>query len=111
MMKPTILAACAATLALAACAKNPDSIAPVSLGNAYQSLDCETAANELRTSIANLENLSATQRAAVAGDAVAVLLIGVPTSSLVGNNKEGAIAAEKGKIEALRARLASCSSK
>ena len=75
MMKPTILAACAA-LALAACAKNPDSIAPVSLGNAYQALDCATAANELRTSIANLENLSATQRAAVAGDAVAATSCG-----------------------------------
>lgn len=107
MMKPTILAASAA-LALAACAKNPDSIAPVSLGNAYQALDCATAINELRASISNLEALSSAQRGAVAGDAIGVLLIGVPTSSLTGGNKEGAIAAEKGKIEALRARLASC---
>jgi hypothetical protein len=44
----------------------------------------------------------------VAGDAVGVLLIGVPVSSLTGGDVSGQIALEKGKIAALDARLLSC---
>jgi hypothetical protein len=44
----------------------------------------------------------------VAGDAVGVLLIGVPVSSLTGGDVSGQIALEKGKIAALDARLLGC---
>ena len=55
-----------------------------------------------------LSTLSVQQNNAVAGDAVGVFLIGVPVSSLSGGDKAGEIAATKGKIIALEARLASC---
>jgi hypothetical protein len=55
-----------------------------------------------------LASLSAAQQSAVTGDAVGVFLIGVPMSSLSGGDKEGAIAASKGKILALEARLVTC---
>jgi hypothetical protein len=44
----------------------------------------------------------------IIGDAVGVLLIGVPISSLSGSDKEGLIAASKGKIIAMETRLRSC---
>ena len=45
---------------------------------------------------------------AVTGDAVGVFLVGVPISSVTGGNKEGQIAASKGKVDALQARLLTC---
>lgn len=47
-------------------------------------------------------------RGAVAGDAIGVLLIGVPTSSPTGANKAGLIGVSKDKIAALEARVVSC---
>lgn len=93
---------------MAACAASPDSIAPVSLGNAFAGYDCRAAAADLATERQNLAALEGKQRGAVAGDAIGVFLIGVPVSSLTGGNKAGDIGAAKGKILALEARLASC---
>lgn len=102
-------AACtAAALLLAACAKNPESIAPVSMGNAYAGIDCATAASNRTTAQTMLASLESQQRSAVAGDAVGVFLIGVPLSSLTGGDKAGLIATEKGKILALDSRLQAC---
>lgn len=101
------LAALAAA-GIAACAKSPDAIAPVSMGSAYAGLSCQQAAADLRAERAALAALEGKQRGAVAGDAVGVFLIGVPMSSLSGGNVEGQIAASKGKVMALDARLASC---
>jgi hypothetical protein len=42
------------------------------------------------------------------GDAIGVFLIGVPVSSLSGGDKEGLIAAAKGKELALQNRLLGC---
>ena len=104
----TLIAVSAAALSLAACAKSPDAIAPVSMGNAFAGMHCQQAANDLRAERATLAALEGKQRGAVAGDAVGVFLIGVPVSSLTGGNVEGQLAASKGKVLALEARVASC---
>ena len=104
----TALTLTAAALALSACAKSPDSIAPVSMGNAYAGVSCQQAADQLRAERATLAALEGKQRGAVAGDAIGVFLVGIPVSSLTGGNVEGQIAASKGKALALEARLAGC---
>jgi hypothetical protein len=94
--------------AIAACAASPGSIAPVSMGNAYAAHDCRTVGADLANERAKLTALEGAQRGAAAGDAIGVFLIGVPVSSLTGNDKEGEIAASKGKVLALEARAGSC---
>jgi len=97
------------TLALlSACAQSPDAIAPVSMGNAFAAMTCQDARNELTAESATLAALSAAQQSAVTGDVIGVVLIGVPTSSLMGGDKAGLIAFSKGKIIALQLRLAGC---
>lgn len=97
------LTAAVAALALSACAPRP-----VSLGNAYVNHDCRAAVSELNAERQSLVALSQAQSNAATGDAIGVFLIGVPTSSLTGGNKAGDIAASKGKILALEARVAAC---
>lgn len=106
-MKPFILLAVAA-VTVAACAKNPDSIAPVSMGNAFQSTSCVQAQRMLNQERETLAAVEQKQRNAATGDAVGVFLIGVPMSSLTGNDREGEIATTKGKVLALENRLTSC---
>jgi hypothetical protein len=49
----------------------------------------------------DLENLSAAQKNAASGDAMGVFLLGLPLSSMSGNDKEALIAVAKGKIQAI----------
>lgn len=107
-MNRTFLALAAATLSLAACAKSPGSIAPVSMGNAFAGVTCQQASTQLSAERQALAALEGKQRGAVVGDAIGVFLIAVPVSSLTGGNVEGQIGASKGKALALEARLASC---
>lgn len=93
---------------IAACAKSPSSIAPVSMGNAFAATTCGSAQSTLNAERQRLASLESAQRSAVAGDAVGVFLIGVPVSSLAGGDKAGDIATSKGKIIALENRLAGC---
>lgn len=95
-------------LLAAACAQSPGSIKPVNMGNAFAAVDCTTAAAEHRQEKAVLADLEDKQRGAAMGDAIGVLLLGVPTASLTGGDKAGDISASKGKLLALEARLASC---
>jgi len=97
-----------AALGLAACAKSPESIAPVSMGNAFQSTSCSQAHAMLQTERQQLAALSSQQRSAVTGDAIGVFLIGVPTSSLTGGDVAGELGATKGKVVALENRLMRC---
>ena len=106
MLKTPIIAA--AALSLAACAQSPSSIAPVSMGNAYSTLDCRQAAVDLNAERQTLAALEGKQKGAVAGDAVSVFLIGVPVASLTGGDVSGHIATSKGKVLALEARTQSC---
>lgn len=106
-MTKTLSALLAAAL-LAGCAASPESIQPVSMGNAYAGLSCAAASAELATERQRLNAFEAAQRSAAAGDALGVFLIGVPVSSLSGGDQAGAIAASKGKVLALEARVRAC---
>lgn len=106
-MKKITLITCAA-LALSACAKKPDAIVPISMGDVFENTSCNSAQTQLNEERATLASLSAAQESAANGDALGVFLIGVPWSSLSGNDKEGLIAASKGKVIALENRLTRC---
>ena len=106
---PMMLLCGAVLIAVSACAKNPDAIAPVTMSsNAYDRLSCQEAIAQRTRVDSELTTLSAQQRGAVTGDAIGVFLIGVPMSSLTGGDKEGLIAARKGEKLALDARLMNC---
>lgn len=108
MMNRTTAAALVCLAGLSACAKSPSAIPPVSMGNAFANTSCAQARAHLTAEQANLGSLSAAQKSAVAGDAIGVFLIGVPVSSLSGNDRAGDIGASKGKVIALESRLQSC---
>lgn len=97
-----------AVLTIAACAKSPDSIAPVSMGNSFSELSCQSASTYLSAERRTLAELEDKQRGAATGDAIGVFMIGLPVSSMTGGDVEGDIATSKGKILSLEARLASC---
>ncbi len=101
--------ALAAAVALTACAQSPDAIAPVAMpAGMFSGTSCVDARSEQASTAARLAALSAQQQSAVTGDALGVILIGVPVSSLAGGDKAGLIATEKGQLLALDARLAGC---
>lgn len=94
---------------IAACAQSPESIAPAAMpGGMYSHLSCADARTEYRALATQRAALESSQRAAVAGDAIGVFLIGVPTSSLAGGDKAGDLATVKGQQIALEARLGRC---
>jgi len=93
---------------VAACAQSPGSITPTDVGNPYASVSCTEARNTLATETAKLDALTQKQKNAVAGDAIGVFLIGVPVSSLSGNDVAGEISVSKGKILSLESRVANC---
>lgn len=95
-------------LAVAACAQQPASIVPVSMGDAYANVSCSKAKQLYLKESAKVPTLIAAQKQAVSGDAMGVFLLGVPVSSLSGADVEGEIAATKGKLLALGARLEAC---
>lgn len=101
-MKILVLVTLTLGLAVSACAKRPDAIVPVDIPMAaYSNLSCQGLAHELSRERANLAVLSKQQNEAATGDAVGVFLIGVPTSSTFGGNKEGHVAVSKGKVNAI----------
>ncbi|MFK7764935.1 MAG: hypothetical protein AB8B62_16855 [Roseobacter sp.] len=95
-------------LVLSACAKSPDAIAPVSMGNAFASVSCTQARGQLLQEQQTLLALEKKQRNAQVGDAIGVFLLLVPVSSVAGNDVEGKLATSKGKVLALEHRLLTC---
>lgn len=93
---------------LSACAQSPAAIAPIPMGTVYDGMSCAAASQALTREQANLAALSTQQNNAVTGDAIGVFLIGVPVSSLSGNDVAGAIGVSKGRIVAFQNRLAVC---
>ena len=92
----------AAVVLVSACAKNPDNISAADIGSAtYKNYSCSLLANERLTLNQNLENLSAQQRQAASSDAWGVFLVGLPVSSMSGNDKEADISIVKGQIQAI----------
>jgi hypothetical protein len=100
--------ALAMILAMTACAQSPDSIVPVAMGGAFDGLSCNDAAQMLANEQVTLAALEQRQRNAATGDAIGVFLLLIPISSLTGNDVTGEIAASKGKVLALGARMARC---
>ena len=87
---------------LSACAKAPENIAAVEIGgDAYSRYSCGQLKAENLRMAQELENLSAAQKNAASGDAIGVLLLGLPVSSMSGNDKETNIAIAKGRIQAM----------
>lgn len=106
----TTFATIAALALVTACAQSPDAIAPVSMGGVFDALPCAQARAMLASDTQTLAVLDAQQRSAMAGDAIGVFLIGIPTSSLTGGDVAGQIGATKGKVLALQARVSVCGS-
>ncbi len=93
---------------LSACAKGPEAIVPVSMGNAFVAMPCTQAEKHLVDERATLTALEQKQRNTQVGDAIGVFLVLVPLSSVTGNDVEGEIATSKGKVIALEQRLLTC---
>ncbi len=106
-MKKLGIAMCGLAL-VSACAQQPASITPVSMGDTYDGVSCTRASELYKQEAAKVPTLVAAQKKAVTGDALGVFLVGVPVSSLSGGDLEGEIAATKGKLIALAGRLDAC---
>ncbi|MCG6122059.1 MAG: hypothetical protein MEP57_05055 [Microvirga sp.] len=102
-MKSFAIVFCAAGLALAACAKHPDSIAPSYVSEVgYQSWSCAQLGEETQRLSSALAAASTRQEQARSNDVMGVILIGLPVSSLSGDNIAPEIARLKGEQEAVR---------
>ncbi|WP_420396867.1 hypothetical protein [Nioella sp.] len=97
-----LLVIAAATAVVSGCAQQPENIAAVEVGgDAYATLNCRQLAAEELTVSQRLENLSADQRRAANGDAMGVFLLGLPVSSMSGNDREAEIAVARGQLQAI----------
>lgn len=98
-----------ALLALSACAPGPNAIAPVPApAGVYDRLSCSQARAQRQAIQAGVTQLETEQRAAATGDAIGVFLVLVPVSTITGGNKAGLLGTEKGKLQAIDARLMNC---
>lgn len=94
-----------AAFIVAGCAKSPESIAPAYVSQLnYQNLTCQQLAEENARLTQALAVASKQQQNARTNDTVGVILLGLPVSSLSGDNIAPQIADEKGQIEAIRQR-------
>ncbi|MGB2355681.1 MAG: hypothetical protein ACPH69_05850 [Planktomarina sp.] len=98
----TKITLCLMVLGLAACAKRPDSIAAIQMdGDQYKAMSCKKLAQTKSSTQSKLDAMSADQNSAATKDAWGVFLIGLPASSLMGGDREAAIAVAKGQIDAI----------
>jgi hypothetical protein len=108
-MKRTALFFAAAALVLSACAPGPNAVAPAAMpAGLYDNLTCAQARAERVASAKREAALTDRQRSAATGDAVGVLLIGLPVSSMTGDDVQDQLATERGRLIALDARLMRC---
>ena len=92
----------AGMILLSSCAKKPEEIPAVDVGGSmYDNQSCQTLASERIKVSQELENTSAQQSSAAKSDFWGVFWIGLPVSSMGGNDKEAAVALAKGKIQAI----------
>jgi hypothetical protein len=88
---------------VSACAKSPDSIAPAYISEVgYHNWSCAQLAEESARLSTALASASVQQENARTTDTVGVILIGLPVSSLSGDNIAPEIARLKGETEAVR---------
>lgn len=98
-MKRTLLAL---ALILGGCASSPETITASYVSPIlYRNLSCDQLAEEGHRLLAAYQVAAAKQNQAVTGDAVGVLLIGLPLSSMTGNNVAPEVAKIKGEHEAV----------
>lgn len=91
---------------LTACAQQPDRIAAIEVaGDPYRGYSCSQLSAEKLKISQELEAASADQKKAANGDAWGVFLLGLPVSSMSGNDKEAAIAVAKGRVNELDQKL------
>jgi hypothetical protein len=91
-----------AAIALAGCAKSPESIAPAYVSDlAYRSVSCSDLSIEYQRVSAALAQASTQQQQARGNDTVGIILLGLPVSSLSGDNIAPQIAQLKGEQDAI----------
>lgn len=97
-----VIAVVASALTIAACAKAPESIAPAYVSEvSYQGYSCAQLGEESARLNAALAQASVRQNNARSGDAVGIILIGLPVASMSGDNIAPEIARLKGEQEAV----------
>jgi hypothetical protein len=100
VLRATLAVSC---LGLAACAKSPASIAPAYISEMpYMNYSCQQLGEEEARLSKAYANAAKQQEAARRGDTVGVIFLGLPTSSLSGDNIAPEIARLKGEQEAIR---------
>lgn len=102
MKSSMLLAATAAVIVVAGCAKRPETIAPAYVSTLpYQNLSCGQLAEEMARVNAAYTTAAQAQNDAATGDAWGVFLLGMPTSTLSGANVAAQVASLKGQQDAL----------
>jgi hypothetical protein len=100
---PVSLFCLVAAAASSGCAKSPESIAPAYVSTVnYQSWSCNQLAEEGRRLSQALAEASTQQRNARTNDTIGIILIGIPVSSLSGDNIAPQIANLKGQVVAVQ---------
>lgn len=101
--KLTIVGVVAVAAALGACAKSPESISASYVSEVgYQAWSCQQLSEETLRLSAAYASAAQQQEKARTNDVVGVILIGLPVSSLSGDNIAPEIARLKGEQEAVR---------
>jgi hypothetical protein len=101
-MNKILLVSIALVIPLAGCAKSPSSIDPAYVSaTSYQSLNCQQLADEDTRVVHALGKASSHQERARTNDVIGVVLIGLPVSTLSGDNIAPQIADLKGQREAI----------
>ena len=89
--------------ALAGCAASPETIAPSYVSEVgYRSWACKDLAEESGRLSSALSRTSQLQENARTGDTVGIILLGLPTASMSGQNVAPEVARLKGEAEAVR---------
>lgn len=103
MHKFTIVGVVALAAALGACAKSPESISPSYVSEVgYQAWSCQQLSEETLRLSSAYASAAQQQEKARTNDVVGVIFIGLPVSSLSGDNIAPEIARLKGEQEAVR---------
>lgn len=96
-----------AVLIVAGCAKSPDQVKALPLSDLeFQNMSCDQLKSVNDQVALDLQTLTKAQQDAATGDAVGVVLLGMPVSSTFGQDRETQLAYTKGKQEAITRVLA-----
>lgn len=99
----SVLSLTLAVLALAGCASSPESIEPLEVSDAgYTAMDCDQLTQKQADLGKELDTAAESQRGVQTGDAIGVVLVGLPVSTIAGYNVADKIAQLKGEIQALQ---------